>query len=213
MVFCYNGYDYEVEVIRKNNKNTYIRVKNDKIVVTTHYFVSNGSISKMLNDSRISIEKMLNRSCKKCKKNDIFYLFGLDYQIIFDDVKNVLIDKEHRSITVSSESQLDKYLRKEAENLYYQRLIYYYKLFEERIPVPSLKIRKMTSRWGVCNTKTYCITLNLELIHYSLDCLDYVVVHELSHLVVPNHSKDFWNVVSKYCSNYKLIRKKLRDLC
>ena len=69
----------------------------------------------------------------------------------------------------------------------------------------------MTTRWGVCNTKTYVITLNKELYNYDIECLDYVCIHELSHLVYPNHSSDFWNVVSEYCPNYKEIRKKLRD--
>ena len=69
----------------------------------------------------------------------------------------------------------------------------------------------MTSRWGVCNTKSKVITLNTELFKYDIECLDYVVIHELSHLVHANHSKEFWNVVSKYCPNYKILRNKLKD--
>ena len=69
----------------------------------------------------------------------------------------------------------------------------------------------MKTRWGVCNTKTHIITLNKELYKYDIDCLDYVCIHELSHLIHPNHSKNFWQVVNKYCCNYKEIRKKLRD--
>ena len=88
-----------------------------------------------------------------------------------------------------------------------------YQLFEEKIPIPTLKIRKMTSRWGVCNTKTHHITLNLELIHLNIEYLDYVIVHELSHLIEPNHSRAFWNIVSKYYPNYKQIRKEMRETC
>ena len=69
----------------------------------------------------------------------------------------------------------------------------------------------MTTRWGVCNTKSKVITLNTELFKYDIECLDYVVIHELSHLVHANHSKEFWNVVSKYCPNYKILRNKLKD--
>ena len=69
----------------------------------------------------------------------------------------------------------------------------------------------MTTRWGVCNTKSKVITLNTELFKYDIECLDYVVIHELSHLVHANHSKEFWNVVSKYCPNYKILRNKLND--
>ena len=56
------------------------------------------------------------------------------------------------------------------------------------------------------------VTLNLELIKLDIKYLDYVIVHELSHLIYPNHSKDFWNVVSKYCPNYKIYRKEMKNL-
>ena len=84
-------------------------------------------------------------------------------------------------------------------------------MFEESILLPNLKIRKMKTRWGVCNIKTNNITLNFYLSRYNIECLDYVIIHELAHLLEANHSKKFWNIVSKYCSNYKDIRKKLRS--
>ena len=69
----------------------------------------------------------------------------------------------------------------------------------------------MTSRWGVCNIKNHNVTLNSELSKYDISALDYVIVHELSHFIHHNHSKDFWLLVSKYCPNYKDIRKMLRS--
>jgi len=63
----------------------------------------------------------------------------------------------------------------------------------------------------VCNKKNKTVTLNSELIKYSIDKLDYVIIHELSHFIHFNHSKDFWNLVSKYCPRHKEIRKELRD--
>ena len=70
----------------------------------------------------------------------------------------------------------------------------------------------MKSRWGVCNTKTHVITLNLELITKDIHCLDYVIMHELSHLVEPNHSKRFWSVVEENCRNYKYYRKLTNEI-
>ncbi|MGN1131041.1 MAG: M48 family metallopeptidase [Ruminococcus sp.] len=40
----------------------------------------------------------------------------------------------------------------------------------------------------------------------------YVIVHEFSHLIVPNHSKDFYSVVSEFCPNYKEIKKELNNI-
>jgi predicted metal-dependent hydrolase len=72
-----------------------------------------------------------------------------------------------------------------------------------KIPYPKLKYRIMTTRWGTCNTKNGDITLNPNLIKYPLSCLKYVIYHELSHLVVPNHSKYFYNVLKKVYPDYK----------
>ena len=69
----------------------------------------------------------------------------------------------------------------------------------------------MTSRWGVCNIKNKNITLNLELSKYKVECLEYVIIHELSHFIHPNHSPSFWSLVSKYCPKYKEIRKSLKN--
>ena len=68
----------------------------------------------------------------------------------------------------------------------------------------------MKTRWGVCNTKNHNVTLNLELCRYNIECLDYVIVHEVSHFIEANHSKKFWAVVEKYYPNYKTVRKSLR---
>ena len=211
MIFPYQDKIYEVEVIKKNNKNTYIRIKEGKIYITTSYYTSKNTITKLLEENKKAIGKMIEKSRLKEKKKNNFYLFGIPYQINIQDKSNFLIDKEKKEITINKESSLEKYLRIKAKEIYSEHLFNYYEKFEENIPKPTLKIRKMKTRWGVCNTKTHMITLNLELIHYEIECLDYVIVHELSHLLVPNHSKNFWNIVSKYYPNYKEIRKKLRN--
>jgi len=86
-----------------------------------------------------------------------------------------------------------------------------YNRFEEKIDFPNLRIRQMKTRWGVCNIKTKTVTLNSRLIEYKLEALDYVIVHELSHLIHFNHSRDFWNLVGKYVPNYKSLRSYLKE--
>ena len=83
--------------------------------------------------------------------------------------------------------------------------------FYENIKSPILKIRTMKTRWGVYNRKNHTITLNSKLIEFDIEKIDYVIVHELSHIIHFDHSKEFWNLVSKYCPNYKAIRKEMRD--
>lgn len=208
MTITINETDYEVEIIRKNNRNTYIRIKNGKIVVTTNYLTSKGTIIKLINNNQASIVKMLNRDLKRSNQAKEFYYFGKKYDLIYGFSET---EFNGNIIYTKDEASINKYLSKEIPKIYQSRLDYYYNLFEERIPVPNLKIRKMTSRWGVCNTKNHNVTLNYQLSRYDIDCLDYVIVHELSHFIHPNHSKDFWQLVAKYYPKYKEIRKILKD--
>ena len=83
--------------------------------------------------------------------------------------------------------------------------------FVEVSNCPILKIRTMKTRWGVYNKLKHSITLNSRLIEYDYEKIDYVIIHELSHVIHFNHSNEFWNLVSKYCPEYKRIRKELKE--
>ena len=78
------------------------------------------------------------------------------------------------------------------------------------LPDFTLRTRKMSTRWGVCDTRKKIVTLNTELIKKDIDLIDYVIVHELCHFFEPNHSKNFWALVSQAFPNYKEARKRLR---
>lgn len=207
MVIEYNNNKYEVEIIKKNNKNIYIRIKDNKIIVTCNYFTTKREIEKLIKTNYNSITKMIDKVNIKKEKEDNFYLFGTKYDIIygFSDI-NISDNK----IYIKDSKTLNKYLDNKIKKVFTNRLDFWYNIFNENIPVPNLKIRKMTSRWGVCNLKNKNVTLNYYLYKYDLDCLDYVIVHELSHFIYPNHSKDFWNLVSNYIPNYKVKRNKLK---
>ena len=199
---------YDIDIIKKNNKNTYVRVKNGKIVVTTNYLTSKKSIIKLIEDNKKSIVEMINKDSKKMDKNENFYYFGKKYDVIYGFNDLEISDSK---IYVLDKKTLDKYINNNIRDIFCERLNYWYNVFEERIPVPNLKIRKMTSRWGVCNIKNHNVTLNYHLCKYDISCLDYVIVHELSHFIHPNHSRDFWNLVGKYYPRYKECRKMLKE--
>ena len=65
-------------------------------------------------------------------------------------------------------------------------------------------------RWGSCSYENN-ISINYKLLQFDKKCIEYVVLHELCHIVEKNHSKKFWNLVSSYMSDYKLIEKELRS--
>lgn len=210
MKFEYNDAIYDINIIRKNNKNTYIRVKDNGIFVTTNYFVTNRQIEKLIKDNEKSIISMINKMNKRISREEEFYLFGKKYDIVYSESFKD-IDINNGKIFVKDNKSFIKYLNKKIESIFKEHLDYWYNRFEENIPSPNLKIRKMKSRWGVCNTKNKNVTLNYELYRWDIKCLDYVIVHELSHFIHPNHSSNFWKLVSKYCPNYKEIRKEMRS--
>ena len=209
MNYVINGQVYKVEIIRKNNKNTYIRVKPDlTIYVTTNYFVTKKQIEHLLEQNIDYLKKMIDRSLINQEKQNKFYYLGNEYQVIYMDTNTEIYDNK---IFTKNEDTLNKWLKKEITNLYKERVDYLYHKFQEKIPYPKIKFRKMKTRWGVCNKRNLSITLNTELIKYDIECLDYVIIHELTHFIHFNHSKSFWNTVEKYCPNYKQIRKKLKE--
>lgn len=204
------GKTYPMEIIRKNNKNTYVRIKQGRIVVTTSKYTTIHHIKKLIGENEKAILKMIKRKEREEKRQKEFLLFGEPYDIEYGEFDRQIYVEKGR-IEVVDEEILLKWLDKFIHHTFYSHLMYYHSLFEERIPYPNLKIRSMKSRWGVCNRKNNNITLNFELFRYPMECLDYVIVHELSHFLVPNHSKEFWSVVEKYYPNYKEVRKKLRS--
>ncbi|MDD3452755.1 MAG: DUF45 domain-containing protein [Bacilli bacterium] len=210
MKYIIDNIEYDVIIIRKANKNTYIRVKEDlKIYVTTSYLITNNQIKKILDSNYSYLIKMLNKRQVKKDKDEKFYFLGKPYDIIF--MPNTSIDIYDNRIYAQNQNQLNKWLNKKTEEIFTFELNKIYNYFDEKIPFPKLKIRKMKTRWGVCNKKDNSVTLNFELIKYDLTKLDYVIVHELSHFIHFNHSASFWKLVEKYCENYKQIRKQLKE--
>lgn len=76
---------------------------------------------------------------------------------------------------------------------------------------PRLFLSSAKTRWGSCNSKRE-VRLNWRLVKLPIELIDYVVVHELSHLVEMNHSKAFWETVERACPDYRKARQELRRI-
>ena len=197
-----DGDIYNVLVVKKNNKNSYIKIKDDlTIYVTTNYLTTKGEVKRMLDNEKDFLKKSLSRARKKMEKDELFYYLGQKYDIILVPFENTEVYDD--KIYVKDMKVLDKWLKKEMKRIFSERLEYNYNLFDEDIPFPKLKIRSMKTRWGVCNKRDNSITLNSKLIRYSIHEIDYVIIHELSHFVHFDHSKEFWETVRMYMPDYK----------
>lgn len=76
------------------------------------------------------------------------------------------------------------------------------------LPEPVLAFRKMKTRWGSCSSNQR-ITLNVELVKASVDSIDYVITHELCHLLCPNHGKDFYRLLEQVLPDWERRKEQL----
>jgi len=84
-------------------------------------------------------------------------------------------------------------------------------------PVMGVKVgrvltRRMRSRWGTCNTRSHSIRLNTELVARPVECLEYVIVHEMTHLLEPTHNRRFKALMSRFMPDWAVHRQALRRL-
>ena len=212
MKYILNNQEYEVIIEKKNNKNSYIRVKDDlKIYVTTSRYSTKRDIERMLEENVDAIEKMIEKKKSQLEKEQSFFYLGNAYDIIEVSIMEE-VEIEGNKIFIPSQKKFDRWLEKKIKEIFQEHYEIQYRAFaQEGVSLPTLKIRAMKTRWGVYNRKNHSITLNSHLIEYSLEKLDYVIIHELSHTIHFNHSHAFWDLVSKYCPNYKQIRKELKE--
>jgi predicted metal-dependent hydrolase len=77
------------------------------------------------------------------------------------------------------------------------------------VEVQRIYYRKMRSHWGSCNYIKKTIRLNTELAKKPPECLEYVILHELIHLLEPSHNRNFYRLMDRYLPSWKTIRKKM----
>lgn len=207
-----NNKIYNVEIIYKNNKNMYLRIKDDlKIVVTAPLKISEKKIQKFVESNIDYISKVIiQKEEVLAKKQDKFQYLGKLYDICYINERKIFLGDE--KALIGKNVNIDNWYKKNAIEVFENYYNSCFQNFKEAKYKPLLKIRKMKGKWGVCNITNKTITLNLELIKLNQKYLIYVIYHELCHLKHPNHSKDFWALVEKYVPNYKQIKKEMKNV-
>ena len=203
--------DIDVIIEHKQNKNLYIRVTDNlELLVTCNKRVSEKEILDIIEKNSKSLIKMYNKKLKELDNNSFFYYLGKPYTIIYNkDVKKYYIEED--CIIVKDEKMLNKFYTEECVRIFTEEIEKYKPMFNY-LPKFSLRVRKMKTRWGVCNRGNNTVTLNSELLKKEVRLIDYVIVHELSHFKEANHSERFWHEVSLRYPNYKDARKELNEV-
>lgn len=215
-----NDSKIKVFVHKKNNKNMYIRMKDDgNLYVTAPYFISKNKIISFIRENAIKINKWQKEHSKDNDINNIYYL-GKKYkaEYILSNNNKVEINDDIISIYIKNDNDeyirgiLDSWYKAQAKIIYNDSLNKIYDIIKrDNFPYPKLGIRKMKKRWGTCYPNKKLININLYLIKKDISLIDYVILHEMCHFKEANHQKKFWWYVEKYMPNYKYYRKQLRN--
>lgn len=203
-----NGNATKVRVNKKSIKNVYFKWDRDELVVTCNNYLSQREIEKLIKKNVDSLMRLKKRTpVSDLKSNEMYYL-GEKYVLEFDGVSKTYIDGN--KIISKDANELAKYMTIQCKVVFSSRLERLKTQFKD-LPEFTLRIRKMSTRWGVCNIKSMTVTLNSELIKKDVSLIDYVIIHELCHFKYMNHSNEFWALVEKYYPYHKLARKMLKE--
>ena len=107
------------------------------------------------------------------------------------------------------QSALDLFYKQKADEKISPRLEKLAK--KTRLQYKSLKYKKLATKWGNCKPDN-TIIINYEAVKLPFDLIDYLIIHELCHTKIKNHSKEFWALVSKYLPNYKTLDEKMSGM-
>lgn len=123
--------------------------------------------------------------------------------------------RKHREIVFTRVSKIHNlpvlYSPEQFASIISQLMNKYCTLYNE--PNVSFKLRKMKSHWGSCTPAKRSITFNTELAKHPIECIEYVVVHELCHLQIPNHGVSFKALMTQRLPDWKLRKKLLNNGC
>lgn len=225
-----NGNDIQYNLERKSVKNINLRIKPDSTVyVSANNTIPIEMIEKFLMEKSEFILKTLEHyqelqkyvpSPKRYVDGEHFKICGHDMRLkVFQGSKNqVENDGSYIRLTVKDindialkQKVMDKWIKQQCISIVSLVCEAMYPKFKKYgVSFPKLKFRKMISRWGSCQPKRGSLTFNIALIEAPMSCIEYVVVHEFTHFLQPNHSKSFYTQLTMFMPDWK-ERKKILD--
>lgn len=209
----------DVQVNKKNIKNMHLSVKPPlgKVVVSAPLLLSTKSIENFV---RLNLgwikkqqEKFINQprmSARQYVSGETYYIFGKQFFLEFIPSKKRTFKIDGTKILLympenSSVENRQKFIREKFRKILIEQLERLIPKWEEttNLHCESFKTKYMTTRWGTCNSKAKLIWINLQMVEKPLECLEYIILHELIHLKISNHGKDFIEMMNQFMPDWK----------
>ena len=220
------------EIHRKKIKNINLRIKpNMEIYISAPINLHRDYIENFIRSKESWIKSVLKKIEEvkekqkefEYKTGEVHKFLGNEYYLFvkignFNSVtiKNEDTDKNRIFLTITEnffeninekKKLMEKWYFENAKKLFPKLMEKWLETLNEK--VNKLSIKPMKTRWGSCNYVKKYINLNTELIKRTPFEIEYVILHELTHLKYPNHGKGFYNYIEKYMPNYKVAEKML----
>lgn len=219
----------EIAIERKDIKNLHIGVypPNGKVRVATPLKLNDEAV-RLAVISRLSWIKKQQQSFlnqprqtkREMVSGESHYLFGKRYllDVKYENIKYKIVKKHTKLQLFVKENTTRENRLKVLEKYYREHLtIELEKLIEKwknviGVNIDSWKIQKMKTKWGSCNIEDKRLLFNLELAKVPVECIEYIVVHEMIHLQERHHNDNFKALMDKYISDWQSRKEELKGI-
>lgn len=217
----------EIDVVQKDIKNIHLAVypPNGRIRVSSPISTKKESL-RLLVISKLSwikkhiknMEEQVREPRRSYIQGESHWLEGKRYLL------NIIEDSTTNKIEIRNKKYIDLYTTTKVDKAKREQLIdgLYRSYLKQQIPELILKweeklnvnvdfwgVRKMKTKWGSCNSESGRIWFNLELGKKPVHCLDYIVLHEMIHLIERHHNERFLSIMEQHMPNWKSIKQEL----
>ncbi|SFD64991.1 hypothetical protein SAMN05518672_102790 [Chitinophaga sp. CF118] len=221
--------DIEIELIQKNIKNVHLSIlpPQGAVRISAPVHLSEETIrlyaiSKLswIKSQQRKIRSQVRESKRQFLNKETHYFQGRKYllRIIKEDKPaKVVLHKNHIDLHIRPDTKIEQcqviineWYRTELKKLVPALIHKWEKIMG--VEVMDWGIKQMKTKWGTCNIEARRIWLNLELAKKPLECLEYIIVHEMVHLLERNHNDRFLFYMDKFMPQWKTLRDKLNRL-
>lgn len=219
----------DVKVVRKNIKNVHLKVfRSLEVVLSVPMQVPQEWIENFLSkrikwiDEQITKYKLSDgtNTLDSIKNGTSVQMLGKDMRIVFQEDSKNYIEVDEKRITLYlkdvtneefAQKMFLKWWKKVAEDVFQNELnALYEKIFKKyQTAKPDIYVRKMKTLWGSCTSTKSKVTFNNYLLKANIRCIQYVILHELTHLLYPNHSKSFYDFLTIHMPDWHERKKQL----
>lgn len=221
----------EIELTKKNIKNLHLSVHppDGRVKISAPQYMDTDTI-RLFAISKLSwIRKQQKKFINQERQPEREYVSGESHYFLGQRyLLNVIYtNKRKQGVEIRNKKYIDLYVRENTPKYLRERVMteWYRRELKKLIPpiiakwepiigvgVNEFGVKKMKTRWGSCNPKAKRIWLNLELVKKSPTCIEYVVVHEMTHLLERKHNERFIAYMDKFLPNWRAIKAELNGL-